>query len=181
MIDVSISLLKLSPLPLAEVAHILADTLHASLENVDALAALCYSRTGGNPFFLNQLLQYLYQNQLIQLDKESEHWVWDISTIQQEGITESIAHLMTLKIQKLKPETQAVLKLAACLDHHFELNRLAAIYHQSLDKTAADLWEALEAGLILAEDESYKYIPSEGDEETHKSDGFNFCIFKVIK
>ena len=61
--SVDVKTLILTPLSLEEVSHLLVDTLHRSTEDVRTLAELCHSRTGGNPFFLKQLLLYLHQNQ----------------------------------------------------------------------------------------------------------------------
>ncbi|NJM95826.1 MAG: hypothetical protein HC800_00145 [Phormidesmis sp. RL_2_1] len=44
--------LRLTPLTLQETNHLVADTLHHSLEFAQPLAKLIYQKTGGNPFLL---------------------------------------------------------------------------------------------------------------------------------
>ena len=57
----------LQPLALANVTQLIADTLNDE-ERVKPLAELIYNKTGGNPFFLTQLLQALYQENLLTFD-----------------------------------------------------------------------------------------------------------------
>lgn len=151
-------LLRLAPLDFPNVSQLIADTLQTSLEQVESLAKLCYSRTGGNPFFLNQLLRYLYEKKLLYLDTAHNQWNWDITKIKSEGITDNIADLMLNKLKQLKTETLEVLKIASCIAHRFDLQTLADIHGRTAEETLDDLWEALETELILPEDETYKYL-----------------------
>ena len=57
--------------------------------------------------------------------------------------------LMAGKIQKLAAETINVLKLAACIGNEFDLQTTSIVHEKPPAATAADLWEALEEGLIL--------------------------------
>jgi hypothetical protein len=54
--------------------------------------------------------------------------------------------------------TQSALQLAAGIGNVFDLTTLAAIYDKSRLETAIDLWEAVQAGLIIPLGEDYKFI-----------------------
>jgi predicted ATPase len=71
---------------------------------------------------------------------------------------------MVNQIQKLSSATQEVLKLAACIGGKFTLNVLAIVNEQSQSATAIQLWEALQAGLVLPLNTAYK-IPLVADSE----------------
>lgn len=157
------TILNLLPPSFVDLRQMLADTLQILPDRIDALADLCYKRSGGNPFFFIELLRYLHQNKIIHLDLKHEHWEWDLERIQKEGITENIADLLSYKIQKLGSESQRALQFASCIDFHFDLQTLSNIYQKSTVATLQDLWRALEEELIIPEDESYKYIQQESD------------------
>jgi len=152
------NLLALSPLDFPNVSQLIADAFQTTTEKVDSLAKLCFTRTGGNPFFLNQLLRYLYEKKLIHLNTDKNEWTWDIAQIKREGITDNIADLMIHKLQQLKSQTQEVLQIASCINHRFDLQTIADIYGRTPKETLDDLWEALEAEFVLPEDETYKYL-----------------------
>ena len=71
---------------------------------------------------------------------------------------------MVNKIQKLSTATQRVIQLAACIGNQFTLGILSIASEQSLTETARELWEALQVGLILPLDHTYR-VPQVLDQQ----------------
>ncbi len=138
------------------VNQLVADTLRSEVLKVKPLAELVFTKTQGNPFFLTQLLKSLYQDNLLSFDFERSFWQWNIEFIQGVNITDNVVELMVSQIQKLSEKTQNVLKFAACIGDKFTLDILAIINKTTQSETAADLWEALQSGLVLPLNNSYK-------------------------
>ncbi|MBD0361258.1 MAG: serine/threonine-protein kinase PknK, partial [Coleofasciculus sp. C3-bin4] len=155
----------LQPLDIAHVNQLVSETLRSDTEKSKPLAELAFNKTQGNPFFLTQLLKSLYQENLFLFNFREGCWQWDIEKLQDIDITDNVVELMVSQIQKLPPTTQNVLKLAACIGDKFTLDVLAIVNEKSQSETAKDLWEALQAGLILPLSEAYK-IPLVLDLET---------------
>ena len=65
---------------------------------------------------------------------------------------------MAEKISRLSPLAQRVVQAAACLGAGFKLTILVKVLHQSFQELAAPLNEAMDAGLIQANNDDYKYI-----------------------
>ncbi|MCU0544210.1 MAG: AAA family ATPase [Oscillatoriaceae cyanobacterium Prado104] len=158
----------LTPLRLNHVGELICDTLNE--ENpVSELTELLFNKTQGNPFFLTQLLTTLYQEDLLVYDLQLGSWQWDIERIQAIGITDcNIVELLARNIRKLPPAVQSALQLAACIGSQFNLEVLAVVSEKSLTETALNLWDALQAGLILPASKNYK-IPLAFDEEPSSS------------
>ncbi|HEY9905965.1 MAG TPA: AAA family ATPase [Candidatus Sericytochromatia bacterium] len=153
----------LQPLNLANVTPLIADTLH-EIERVNPLAELSWTVTGGNPFFLTQFLQSLYQDKFLIFDFKNALWHWDIDEIQALNIADiGVIELITRRIQKLPKATVKVLKLAACIGDKFTLDVLSIVNEKSPSATANHLYSALQSGLILPLSEAYK-IPLVFDE-----------------
>jgi predicted ATPase/signal transduction histidine kinase len=179
----------LQSLDLENVTRLIADTLQESqvidceLENrivsreIIELAELIFYKTGGNPFFITQLLQTLYQEKLLTFDFINASWQWNLEEIHAVGITDkSVVELLASRIEKLPKATQDVLKLAACVGDRFSLDVLSVINEKSPSLTATDLYSALQSGLILPLSEAYR-IPLVCDrtEVVH----FNFDTSRV--
>ncbi len=146
----------LSPLQLTDVEELVSDTLNDT-QHIKPLAELLFHKTGGNPFFLTQLLKTLYQEELLSYEFYSGVWQWNIQHIQAIGLTDlNVVELTARNIRKLSLETQEVLKLAACIGNTFNLDVLAIVNEASSLTTAAQLWSALQAGLILPLNQDYK-------------------------
>ncbi|MDZ8184406.1 MAG: AAA family ATPase [Nostoc sp. ChiSLP02] len=158
----------LSPLQLTDVEALVSDTLN-DIENTKPLAELLFYKTGGNPFFLTQLLKTLHQEDLLTYEFHSGVWEWNLEHIQAIGITDlNVVELTARNIRKLSLETQKVLKLAACIGSTFNLDVLAIVNEALSLTTATQLWSALQAGLILPLTQDYKIPLVFGQEESSK-------------
>ncbi|RCJ32896.1 serine/threonine protein kinase [Nostoc minutum NIES-26] len=174
--DAVVNNIVLSPLQLTDVEVLIGDTLNDA-ECSEELAELLFHKTGGNPFFLTQLLLTLHQEDLLTYEFHSGVWQWDIQDIQAIGITDlNVVELTARNIRKLSIETQEVLKLAACIGNTFNLDVLAIVNEASPLTTAAQLWSALQAGLILPLNQDYK-IPLVFSQE--ESSGITLTDIKV--
>lgn len=162
-----VSNIVLGLLKIQDVCALLADTLINS-SGIEELAELLTNKTQGNPFFLTQLLKTLYAESLLVYDYSQGAWQWDLAQIQALGITDyNVVELVAKNLQKLPKNTQEILKLAACIGYQFNLEVLGIVAEKSQTETAADLWSALQTGLVLPLNKDYK-IPLifADDEET---------------
>jgi len=153
----------IKPLEFRHVSQLVAETLGETKSESGAatrtqpLAKQIFEKTQGNPFFITQLLKALYSEKLLTYDINSDSWQWDLQQIQAIGIADvSVVELMARNIEKLPPSTQKVLKLAACIGDRFNLEMLAIANEEPQTVTAAQLWESLQAGLILPTSKNYK-------------------------
>ncbi|MCD8490262.1 MAG: AAA family ATPase [Desertifilum sp.] len=122
-----VNTLTLTPLQLEEIAQLLADALHQDREGVKPLAELVFKKTSGNPFFINEFLKTIYQEQLLVFDRDRQCWQWQIQAIERLGITDNVVDLMIDKLKKLPEATQEALFLAACIGTDFDLGELAQV------------------------------------------------------
>ncbi|NEO98098.1 MAG: AAA family ATPase [Symploca sp. SIO2E9] len=153
----SINQITLLPLALEHIAQLIADTLYSDTELVKPLAELVLCKTEGNPFFVNQFLHTLYQENLFIFNPpqfgSQGWWQWNIAQIEAVDITDNVVELMISKLKKLPSITQQVLQLAACVGNSFDLNTLAIIHEKSASETFQDLVEAVLSGLIITTSE----------------------------
>lgn len=148
--------ITLKPLTLDHVLTLVGDTLHRSLEAVEPIAQLLVQKTQGNPFFLTQLFKYLYVEGVIWFESETGQWEWNFQHLPPIEITENVISLMVHEIQKLDVSVQRALQLAACIGNQFDLDTLAIVHEKSTAETSTDLWQALQAGLVIPLNATYK-------------------------
>ncbi|WP_349775300.1 trifunctional serine/threonine-protein kinase/ATP-binding protein/sensor histidine kinase [Geitlerinema calcuttense] len=155
--NVTVNQINLVPLKLEKVTQLIADTLHSDREGIKPLAELTLRKTEGNPFFVNEFLKTLYQENLLTFTTPQSggigRWQWDIAQIEAIAITDNVVDLMIRKLRKLPEATQQVLRLVACLGNQFDLNTLSLIYEKESFETFQDLLPAIQIGLIQATSE----------------------------
>ncbi|WNG41034.1 AAA family ATPase [Archangium violaceum] len=142
--------IRLEPLSLAQVEHLVADTLpRAEREVVVPLSALVHEKTGGNPFFLLQLLVTLHQDGLL-VRVPGGGWRWDAEGVRARGYSENIVDFMVGKLRQLPVGTQHLLQLAACVGNVFSLQMVGTLAGLSAEgEVEQGIEPALQEGLLV--------------------------------
>ena len=149
----TINHITLTPLDIEHITNLIADTVRRDRGSVILLAELVVGKTQGNPFFVNQFLRALYEENLLIFNSEQRNWDWNISAIEAVGITDNVVELMVGKLRKMPDSTQQVLRLAACVGNSFDVNTLSIVNEKSTAETFQQLLPAIQDGLILATSE----------------------------
>jgi PAS domain S-box-containing protein len=148
----------LGPLAREDVGRLIADSFHCEPERVTALAELIHEKTAGNPFFANQLISVLVEEDLLTFDYGEGRWSWDLNSIRAKGYTDNVADLMVGKLNRLPVETQQALQLLACMGNGAEFALLEMASQQATEEMHSQLWEAVRAGLIFRSEHSYTFL-----------------------
>ncbi|MFH1138601.1 MAG: AAA family ATPase [Pseudomonadota bacterium] len=172
--DLAATRLTLPGLTLEDVIDLTSDSLRRSGDAVFSLAGLAFRRTGGNPFFLTEFLKSVFTAGLLWFDPASQAWAWNLSRIQELGITENVVEFLAEKIAKLPPEGLQALTEASFFGDRFALEELSLALDRPAGKTVARLGPALEEGLIIPQsDEEY------GDEKEPWAASFKFSHDRI--
>jgi predicted ATPase/signal transduction histidine kinase len=157
--------ITLAPLSQVQVNKLVADTLKCAEDLAWKLSLLIYKKTTGNPFFTIQFLKALHQDNFIEFNFDLKCWQCDIVQISQQAVTDNVVTFMASQLLKLPPSTQQILQLAACIGNQFDLVTLAIVSQQSEIEASADLWKALQEGLILPINDVYKFFQGEDNQQ----------------
>ncbi|MEG4584348.1 AAA family ATPase [Microcoleus sp. MOSTC5] len=168
----TINTITLAPLSQVKVNQLVADTLKCPETLALPLSQLISQKTQGNPFFATQFLKALHQDRLIQFTPPTPPyqggatggWQCDIAQVNQQAVTDDVVVFMGFQLRKLPTSTQQILQLAACIGNQFDLATLAIVSEKSEIETSADLWKALQEGLILPLSDVYKFYQGEENE-----------------
>jgi predicted ATPase/GAF domain-containing protein len=155
--------IRLEPLDERTVVDLVADMLATPADEVRPLASVIFSKTQGNPFFVQQLMDALYRDGLLHMDPAEGTWRWDLDRIRSERVTDNVADLLVERLSRLAQATRRVLMLASCIGTKFSLRTLATISLTSLEEAAGALWEALEEGFVLPMDGDYRLLEPNAD------------------
>lgn len=162
-----ISEIHLNPLRLPDLNLLVSDTLALPVEETTSLAELLMDKTGGNPFFVIQLLRSLHERGLIVFEQDEGRWIWDANAVRSEGFTTNVVDLLIRKIKTLPDTTQNILKVASCIDAVFDLETLCLVLETKPEEALNDLWPALREGYLLTQGNHYKFLHDRVQQAAH--------------
>ncbi len=158
----SVTPLRLKPLLQKDVTQLVADALYSEPEKTAPLAALVFEKTQGNPFFVRQFMTDIYEKKWLYRNDKGPGWSWNSEAIRKLGISENVVELMAGKLKALPGESRRVILLASCIGNTFDLKTLGLIAGMPVTRVATHLWVPLKQGLLMALDDSYKFIFESG-------------------
>ncbi|NEO28524.1 MAG: AAA family ATPase, partial [Kamptonema sp. SIO4C4] len=176
----TVNTLTLAPLSEMDITRLVADTLLCAFDNATLLSQLVYQKTQGNPFFTTQFLKGLQENGYITFNRDAGYWECDLTAVRELVLTDDVVAFIAQKLQKLPPETQQVLKLAACVGNQFDLKTLAIIAQTAVTDTAEALWDALQEGLIAPQSEVYKFYLSNQENPPQQADDLENTTYRFL-
>ncbi|UZD65490.1 diguanylate cyclase [Marinobacter sp. AN1] len=154
--NVYLTHIALQPLGVPDICRLLSDTLMTTTGEVEVLARVVHQKTEGNPFFVEEFLEDQHGRGHITYDPAASRWVWDITRLSQQRITDNVAGLMTRKLESLPGASLELLRLASCAGSRFSLAMLSMITGQSPGDIAIGLDAPTRAGLVTPVRDSYQ-------------------------
>jgi len=110
------------------------------------LARLIWTETGGNPFYVRELLRHLIEEgKLI-----GQHAVSPVPNDSRLGLPDGVRHVVGRRVASLSTNTQAILRVAAAFPHGFEIRVFRLLVDRPDEVLLDSLDEATRAGLIRA-------------------------------
>lgn len=149
--------LDLKPLSSRATLQFVADTLHGSADTFEPLAELLLQKTSGNPFYLKQLMQKLYQSKLLQLQLDGS-WQWDQTAIAELSISDNHASITADRLHRFPSRTQQLFQWLAILGERVSFQLLAQLAKLSPPELEQQLAEAINSGILIA------YTTSDGQQ-----------------
>lgn len=153
-----VSRISLGPLDEDGVRRMVADTLRSTADHVRPLAALLFEKTGGNPFFVNELLGALHRDGMFTFDVLEARWRYDAAALADVSVTDDVADLLARRLREMPPDSLAVVETAACVGFAFDLATVATVSERGADETAALLWEPIRRGILVPLDANYRLV-----------------------
>lgn len=146
--NINIEEIHLSPLSLASITHLIADSFHCDKKSAKHLADIVQQKTHGNPYFIKQFLTDCYHQQLIYFERDSLSWQWDLPAIAQREMTENVVNFLANKLVSFPQTTQKILQVAACIGRTFDVFTLATLLDSTPSNVLADLSPAIQENYI---------------------------------
>jgi predicted ATPase len=123
----SVRSIPLDSLDVSAVHSIVRTALRSSDDSTSQLSKIVYQKSNGNPMYVIQFLNNLYEDGILYYNLGLLRWTWDDSQVQSQFVTDNVVDLTTSKLKRFEPRVQTVLQLATCLGQTFDRLHLQAL------------------------------------------------------
>ncbi|MFN8673910.1 MAG: AAA family ATPase [Candidatus Sericytochromatia bacterium] len=170
-------------------SSLIKDSLKYYAENIEVLIDLIFEKTQGNPFFVNQLLSSLYEDNLLFFSHDEKLWKWNYEKIKVIKVSDNVVELLVNKLKNIPVEILKVLQFSACLGNIFNTKMLEIISDKDFNYINNILLKAINLGLICNLDNSYEFsddlnkknIIKEFDSENKNNLFFQFLHDQILQ
>lgn len=150
-------------IPLTRFTHEYVSQLlssHLGGEISQEFSRLIYSRTGGNPFFVEEIVRSLVDERLLLMSNQG----WSVKDVQEVQIPTSIRAVIKQRISRLGEECAQFLSIASVLGMEFDFDVLKKVASLSEESSINLLEAALRAQLVRERKRGEKVVYVFADE-----------------
>ncbi|MDI6851352.1 MAG: diguanylate cyclase [bacterium] len=101
-----------------------------------------YTKSGGNPFFIEELIKELYEKGNLLYDGKR----WILKEVEKISVPQSIQHIMRKRVQEL--EGDKVLEVASCIGHEFSPSIIEGVLEMDMGEIYDSIEKAIKKGIL---------------------------------
>ncbi|WP_175873632.1 ATP-binding protein [Burkholderia sp. BCC0397] len=146
-----------APLEPHDVTTLLAGMLGDTSGDLPALARIVHGKTGGNPFYIQQMLRSLIEERLLAYDSAAHAWQWRADEIVAYRAAENVVDLVSLRMQRLPAQSRTLLSLLACIGSEAEEALLGTTSGNTRNELRFWLDPARQAGLVSLHGDRWRF------------------------
>lgn len=122
--------LNLRPLAVGAVAELIGERFHVAPEAAFQLAERVHGKTAGNPFFINQILRAMVEDQLFIFDTQAMRWSWCLQAVARHCYSDNVADLMVHRLERLPAPQRDLLRVVSAAGSHCDEHLLRQVLAQ---------------------------------------------------
>ncbi|WP_281884369.1 diguanylate cyclase [Paenibacillus sp. YYML68] len=156
----SVTHIELGPVGEKDVCALLRDTVGSEADWTGELGAIVYTKTKGNPFFVNELLKDLHKAGAISFDQRSGSWGMDLEKLQSLSLQDDLVAYLIDKIHTFPSSVQRILSLSASIGQLFDWNMLQLVAEEEPAVIAQALLFAIREDIVIPLQQHYQILSS---------------------
>lgn len=118
-------------------------------DDLKQLADECYRKTAGNPFFLREFLQHIFDQGWLTFDGQEKRWIWEIDSIHEADISDDVLSYHLDSIRSLPQEQLELLELCSCVGFQFDPRLILSTYPGTWESLRDEVAGLCREGLLV--------------------------------
>ncbi|MEW4368535.1 diguanylate cyclase [Paenibacillus kandeliae] len=150
--------LHLEPLTEPFVRQLIGETVELSPQRLQWLSPVIHRQTGGNPFFIHEILKDLHKQKALYFDVQQGEWTYNAARISAMTANENLIDYLIQKMKSLPAEIQLILSIGALIGRSFDWQVLQMIGHSEKEQLMPALLRAVQEDILLPLQSSYHLL-----------------------
>ncbi len=143
-----IQIVDVHPLGTEAMSELVCETFQLEHAQAVPLVEAMHQRTGGNPLFNVQLMNYMVNEGIVLYDRGRRQWMWDIERLRKMPMQFDVQDLIASRFEQLDTASMRLIAVAACIGTSFSVDRVSNVAGIPLAEVVASVDKAMAAGLI---------------------------------
>lgn len=141
--------LTVEPLTITAFKEIVADALKRSGAKLGGLVEILHAKSGGNPYFAQQLLHSWVDGGVLELVSGGDEWRWVEEKMALTGYADHVVDLLIQRIVRLPATSRKVLQSLGCIGVRSEVELLARVSDLDCNEFAIAIEQLATTGLLV--------------------------------
>lgn len=131
------------------VNQLIGDSLYKkSCETIEISKLIC-NKTNGNPFFVRELLNSIYEKGILSFNFSHYKWEWDLKRLESLEVSDNILDFILKKLKTCSENSIDLLKIMSCIGNTFSFNSLILFLRKPLKEIILALFEVIKIGIVI--------------------------------
>lgn len=150
--------LHIMPLPVDAVAEFIVALLGDRPSALMSIAQVIHAKTGGNPFFVNQIIRNMIDIGVLDVNAQSGDWQCDLSRLSRHPYTDNVVDLVVNRLARLPVAQRELIRQLSVIGRRADIDFLCSLTAMQADTLMSVADSLIEAGLLL-KDSSALFFP----------------------
>lgn len=150
--DAPLVRVDVGPLPTGALRELVADALHDTADTTRPLCEELQRATGGNPFFVGQMLRHFALHGALQHDRERHCWAFDRQRLGDSLVPDDVVQLLVGRLARLPAPAHKAMAVASIVGARFQVTELASLMQLPAEVVREQLEAPVAEGLLIAPD-----------------------------
>ena len=141
--------LHIEPLPIDAVAEFIVALLGDRPSGLMSIAQAIHAKTGGNPFFVNQIIRNMIDIGVLDVNAQSGDWQCDLSRLSRHPYTDNVVDLVVTRLARLPNRQRELIRQLSLIGRRGDIDFLCSVTTMDAGALMSVADSLIEAGLLL--------------------------------
>ncbi|THB65215.1 MAG: hypothetical protein D6B27_09020 [Gammaproteobacteria bacterium] len=153
-----VNIIEINNLLRSDIESWVSDLFKCDQKSVRNMSAYLQNKTGGNPFYIQELLGSMSEEKLIYFDSYQGKWFWDMTEVNARKVPEDCREFISGKLSRQQKITQDALKIIVMLGRNIDKKLLESMLDVKESQVVGIIEKLVTIKFVVRDESSEEFI-----------------------